>query len=94
MTVLPKLTILGVDPGSVCTGWGVLWGEGNSIRYVASGAIKLPKTAPRIEKLRLIHLGLFQQILPSVVIRRPESCFNRLRMSLLKAEDLAASKRS
>jgi len=58
MTASPKLTILGVDPGSSCTGWGVLWGEGNSIRYVVSGAIKLPKTAARIEKLRLIHIGI------------------------------------
>lgn len=52
------MTILGVDPGSSCTGWGVLWGEGNSIQYVASGAIRLPRTATRIERLRLIHLGI------------------------------------
>jgi crossover junction endodeoxyribonuclease RuvC len=36
----------------------VLWGEGSTIRYVASGAIKLPKTTARIEKLRLIHIGM------------------------------------
>ena len=58
----PKLTILGVDPGSSCTGWGLLWGEGNSIRYVASGAIKLPKAAARIDKLRLIHVGVADRL--------------------------------
>jgi crossover junction endodeoxyribonuclease RuvC len=58
MTVTSPLTILGVDPGSSCTGWGLLRGEGNDIHYVASGAIKLPKTITRFEKLRLIHTGI------------------------------------
>jgi crossover junction endodeoxyribonuclease RuvC len=58
MTVPDTLTILGVDPGSACTGWGVLSREGNELRYVASGAIILPKNAVRYEKLRLIHLGI------------------------------------
>ena len=58
MTVPSHLTILGVDPGSSCTGWGLLRGEGNDIRYVASGAIKLPKDTTRFEKLRLIYTGI------------------------------------
>jgi crossover junction endodeoxyribonuclease RuvC len=52
------VTILGVDPGSVCTGWGVVRGEGNEFHYVASGAIKLLQKAPRQEKLRSIHLEI------------------------------------
>jgi crossover junction endodeoxyribonuclease RuvC len=40
----------------------VLWGEGNKIDYVASGAIKLPRATPRIEKLRLIHNGITEVI--------------------------------
>jgi len=58
MTVPSQLTILGVDPGSSCTGWGLLCGEGNDIRYVASGAINLPKKIARFEKLRLIYTGI------------------------------------
>ena len=54
----PQLTILGVDPGSSCTGWGLLRGGGNDIHYVASGAIDLPKKMARFEKLRLIYTGI------------------------------------
>jgi crossover junction endodeoxyribonuclease RuvC len=53
-----NLTILGIDPGSSCTGWGLVSGVGGDIHYLASGAIKLPQKAPRCEKLRLIHVGV------------------------------------
>jgi crossover junction endodeoxyribonuclease RuvC len=49
------VTILGVDPGSQCTGFGVIARSGEKIHYIASGAIKLPKSASRHEKLRIIH---------------------------------------
>ena len=35
------ISILGIDPGSKVTGWGILAGEGNRIEYIASGEIKL-----------------------------------------------------
>lgn len=53
-----EFTILGIDPGSACTGWGLLRGRGGELQYVASGAIKLPRTASRTEKLRLIHTAI------------------------------------
>ncbi len=56
------VTILGVDPGSACTGWGVVRGEGNEFHYVASGAVKLSQKAPRQEKLRSIHLEIVSVI--------------------------------
>lgn len=62
MTVPSHLTIMGVDPGSSCTGWGLLRGAGSDIHYVASGAIKLPQKAARFEKLRLIHTGIAEVI--------------------------------
>lgn len=37
-------------------------GQGNEIRYVGSGAIRLPETAARTEKLRLIHTGIAEII--------------------------------
>lgn len=46
--------ILGVDPGSSCTGYGVITGEGDEFRYIDSGFIAPPKTANRYEKLREI----------------------------------------
>lgn len=53
-----EFTILGVDPGSACTGWGLLRGDGGHLQYVASGTIKLPRTASRAEKLRRIHAAI------------------------------------
>ena len=52
------IKILGVDPGSVCTGYGLVMGDRESFRYIASGAIKLPKNATRYEKLRQIYLAI------------------------------------
>jgi crossover junction endodeoxyribonuclease RuvC len=46
--------ILGVDPGSSVTGYGVVAGEGSEFSYVASGVIRLPRGASRFEKLRTI----------------------------------------
>ncbi|MEE9269105.1 MAG: crossover junction endodeoxyribonuclease RuvC [Candidatus Krumholzibacteria bacterium] len=54
--------ILGVDPGSVCTGYGIIAGEGDRFSYVASGAIVLGKSAPRYDKLRSIFEKLDQVI--------------------------------
>lgn len=46
--------ILGVDPGSSCTGYGVITGEGDEIRYIASGHIVLQRKASRYERLKAI----------------------------------------
>ncbi len=50
--------ILGVDPGSVCTGYGLILGQGDDVRYLASGTIQPPRAASRFEKLRTIHTGV------------------------------------
>ena len=54
--------ILGVDPGSSCTGYGIVSGEGTNVTYVASGAITLPKKAGRYDKLRQIHTDIARVI--------------------------------
>jgi crossover junction endodeoxyribonuclease RuvC len=54
--------ILGVDPGSHCTGFGVISGEGDDFHYVASGTIVPGKKSQRYEKLRSIYLGMEQVI--------------------------------
>jgi crossover junction endodeoxyribonuclease RuvC len=54
--------ILGVDPGSHCTGFGVITGEGDEFKYIDSGHISPPKNASRCERLRAIFEGIQQAI--------------------------------
>ena len=50
--------ILGVDPGSRCTGFGIIAGEGNDFQYVASGTIVPNKKSLRYEKLKSIYVEI------------------------------------
>jgi crossover junction endodeoxyribonuclease RuvC len=43
--------VLGIDPGTLVTGWGVVTRTGASFRRVASGAIELGSTKPLPERL-------------------------------------------
>lgn len=49
--------IIGIDPGSQRTGYGVIRLEGNRHLYVTSGFIDL-RSYPVLERLRQIYLGL------------------------------------
>jgi crossover junction endodeoxyribonuclease RuvC len=51
-------TILGVDPGSICTGWGLVRGTGDNIEYAASGVIRPGRKSPRYERMKEIFLGM------------------------------------
>lgn len=48
--------VLGVDPGTVITGWGVVEENGDGVRHVASGVIRPCGT--RAERLLSIHRSL------------------------------------
>jgi crossover junction endodeoxyribonuclease RuvC len=50
--------ILGVDPGSACTGFGIISGDGDDIEYVDSGVISPPRGSARHERLKEIFSGL------------------------------------
>jgi crossover junction endodeoxyribonuclease RuvC len=50
--------ILGLDPGSRVTGWGLVRQEGPRSIYVASGAIKLDADAELAQRLRTLTLAL------------------------------------
>ena len=52
------IRILGVDPGSAATGWGVIESAGARLSYVASGVIRQRKGAGHPEKLASIFAGL------------------------------------
>lgn len=48
------MIILGVDPGTIITGFGIIKYENNTLNYIHSGIIKTPKTKelpPRLEAI-------------------------------------------
>jgi crossover junction endodeoxyribonuclease RuvC len=50
--------VLGIDPGTLVVGWGVVERKGSAIRSVAFGAIRAPASAEVPERLRAIHVAL------------------------------------
>lgn len=66
--------ILGIDPGSRITGYGVIRQQGNKFHYLGSGCIrtlgnKAEAEVPLAERLRIIHDGvkeLITQFQPTV----------------------------
>jgi crossover junction endodeoxyribonuclease RuvC len=50
--------ILGVDPGSTCTGYGLVRGQGDRVEYVSSGTIAPSRAQSRYERLREIYAGI------------------------------------
>jgi crossover junction endodeoxyribonuclease RuvC len=56
------LLILGVDPGSRATGWGVVQSRASALIGVASGVISVDEERPLAERLDAIHQALAQVI--------------------------------
>lgn len=54
--------ILGIDPGSRMTGFGVIDVLGQDRHYIASGCIKTPPGAALPERIRVIVAGLIEVI--------------------------------
>src|SRR6185295_8102642 len=54
----PPVIILGVDPGSVRTGYGAIHSDGRRHRLVEHGALCPPPKLPLPERLHRIHEGL------------------------------------
>jgi crossover junction endodeoxyribonuclease RuvC len=52
------MRVLGIDPGSRRTGWGVVQLEGTRLRHVAAGTISVPEKLPLAKRLHIIHQGL------------------------------------
>jgi crossover junction endodeoxyribonuclease RuvC len=52
------MRVLGLDPGTATTGWGVVEGDGDALRLVEYDAIITPADRPMPERLRLIYWGL------------------------------------
>lgn len=63
-----ELRILGIDPGSHVTGWGVIGVSGNELRSIDYGIIKLPSKASLADRLTRLHeeiSSLIHRIEPS-----------------------------
>ncbi|MBT8471456.1 MAG: crossover junction endodeoxyribonuclease RuvC [Marinicaulis sp.] len=52
------IRIIGIDPGSAVTGWGVVDSADSTLTYVASGVIDARAGAAHSEKLAKIFVGL------------------------------------
>jgi crossover junction endodeoxyribonuclease RuvC len=52
------LIILGIDPGTVNLGYGIIRQNSREYEYVSSGVLKIPKTKVLHERLRIIYEGL------------------------------------
>ncbi len=54
------MRVLGIDPGSRRTGWGVVQLEGTRLRQIAAGTIAVPEKMALPNRLRVIHRELAQ----------------------------------
>jgi len=52
------MRILGIDPGSIATGWGVVERAGSDIAHVAHGTIRLAPRKPLSERLAVLQREL------------------------------------
>lgn len=62
------MRVMGIDPGSRITGWGVVEARGATLRHVDSGAIRLPR-ALISERLLLI----FDQLRRAIRANQPDA---------------------
>ncbi len=64
---MPKVRIIGIDPGLRNTGWGVIEAEGSGLSYVADGSVHSDADAPLATRLLQIHqqlANILAQFLP------------------------------
>lgn len=59
---MPLHRIIGIDPGSQFTGYGIVEGDGSRLRHLANGTIRLRRQLPFPERLRVIYQQLMEVI--------------------------------
>jgi len=52
------MRVLGLDPGTATTGYGIVDGRGSRLTHIAHGAIRTPANAPFAGRLALIYDGV------------------------------------
>lgn len=50
-----KLRILGIDPGTAITGFGVIDYDGHAFKFVDAGVIRTPQSQPMNERLKTVY---------------------------------------
>ena len=55
------IRILGIDPGSINTGYGIIDSQGNHAKHIGNGVIKISGET-LADKLRMIHEGIVNVI--------------------------------
>jgi crossover junction endodeoxyribonuclease RuvC len=63
------MKILGIDPGTVVMGWGVIEGEDTDLALVDFGAITVAEKSPMGERLS----RLYQELLKVVQLHKPDA---------------------
>jgi crossover junction endodeoxyribonuclease RuvC len=56
------MKIIGIDPGTIVTGYGIIEYDQNELNYIASGIIKIPSTKDFAPRLAIIYEELNQLI--------------------------------
>lgn len=56
------MRVLGIDPGTITTGWGVVEKSGHQLRLVACGTVSPGRRGTYPERLKKIYEGLTQVI--------------------------------
>ena len=62
------MRLIGFDPGLRLTGWGVIDVEGNRLRHVAHGVVKVPTDCSLAERLS----ALFDGVAAVVAAHKPQ----------------------
>ena len=61
--------IIGIDPGTVVTGWGIISFEGNRYQFIDCGTIHPPvKAAPELK-----YLHIFEELLKVIKLHAPDA---------------------
>lgn len=66
-----SLTILGIDPGTVNFGYGIIREENGDYEYISSGVLKVSNSKPLKDRLKFIYNGLeeiIRQYKPDVAV--------------------------
>ena len=56
----PSLRVLGIDPGTIRTGWGVIERKGPAITFLAAGVLTATGFHSLPERLRVIYSGIVE----------------------------------
>ena len=57
-----RVLVLGIDPGTITTGYGAVLSEDGELKAVGWGSVRTPSGAPLSERLAKIHAEIVRQI--------------------------------